>query len=548
MDTKDAPLSNASIQDGLEALSRGAWEEARAAFERVPRTDDSPEGLVGLGEALWWLGDIRSAVRCWEQAYVAYRRLSDPVQAVYAALQLALIYQANLGNHAAAAGWVARAARLVDEFDIVPFRGWVVLLKASSCTEPRQSETWARLARKAAVESADRDLELCALSQIGRALIDQGRISDGFSAIDEAMAGALAGEGRLDTVVYTSCQMMNSCSRCADFQRVVQWIRATDRFIASYGCPYLNATCRAHYGAVLFATGDWHTADKELQAALALSGDAHPMVRGEALAKLAELRLAQGRTNDAERLLAGFEDHEAGVPVRARIHLLHGKLALAAATVQRRLDVVGETQLESAQLVELLGEAEIGQGHIETAAERGRSLDQLGSTVACRVMRAHGKRLRGQALAATTDATASKHLDAALREFIHLEMPYEAARTRLLIAEILRERDPEVAEAEARSALAVFEELGAVENAKSAAELLRELRNRTGATFNVAGLSNREVEVLRLVALGLSDKEIAARLVLSRHTVHRHVSNILMKLNLPSRAAAAAYAAQHHLV
>jgi DNA-binding NarL/FixJ family response regulator len=154
-------------------------------------------------------------------------------------------------------------------------------------------------------------------------------------------------------------------------------------------------------------------------------------------------------------------------------------------------------------------------------------------------MLAHGERLQGHALAAVADAAAKQHLDAALREFVRLEMPFETARTRLLLAQALRELDPEVAESEARAALAAFENLGASGNAGAAATLLREIESRIGKPSDLAGLSKREAEVLRLVAQGLSDKEIAARLVLSRHTVHRHISSILAKLGLPSRTAAA---------
>ena len=533
----------------MEALGRGAWKEARSAFEDAARADESPEILFGLGVALWWLGEIRGSVRCLEEAYVAFRRCSDPVQAANAALELSFLYHENLGNHAAAAGWMARAARLVDEFDLEPLQGRVLLIKACCCSDPDQSETWARQARQLAIGVGDRDLELCALSLIGAALIDKGRIHEGIPLIDEAMAGALACEGQLDTVVVTACQMIQSYDRCSDYQRAVQWLRVADRFIERYGCPYLNATCRAHYGGVLFATGDWRNAEKELQAALELSGDAMPALRGEALTRLAELRLAQGRIEEAERLLAGFEDHEAAASVCARIHLLRGKLALAVAVVQRRLGVIGgENRLEGAVLLEVLGEAEIGQGQVEGAAERGRKLAELGSALGCQVMVARGERLRGHALAAGADEAAKRHLDAALCEFVRLEMPFETARTRLLLAQALRDLDPEVAEAEARAALVIFESLGANENA-GANSLLREIETKTRKQISKnSGLSQREEEVLRLVAQGMSNQDIADRLALSKHTVHRHVSSILTKLDLRSRAAAAAYAAQHELL
>src|SRR5919202_1867678 len=216
-------------------------------------------------------------------------------------------------------------------FELEPLQGRVVLIKACCCSDPDQSETWARQARQLAISVEDRDLELCALSQIGAALIDKGRIDEGIPLIDEAMAGALACEGQLDTVVVTTCRMIESYDRCANFQRAVQWLREADRFIERYGCPYLNVTCRAHYGGVLFVTGDWHSAEEELRAALELSGDAMPALRGEALARLAELRLAQGRIEEAEQLLAGFEDHEAAAGVGGRVYFLLGQTPLPRA-------------------------------------------------------------------------------------------------------------------------------------------------------------------------------------------------------------------------
>jgi DNA-binding NarL/FixJ family response regulator len=560
---KDPPSQPAAtIEAGQEALARGAWEEARSAFEhalqagnRAAESDSSyPEGnaeiLSGLAEALWWLGEIRQSLDCWERAYSGFRQRPDPAQAAFVAIQLSILYDANLGNHAAAAGWVARAARLVDEHSLEPLRGWVLIAEASAAADPGQHEALARQAYELGRVSGDRDLELCALTEIGVALIDAGRVSEGMACHDEAMAGALAGEGQLDTVVFAACEMMASYSRCAQYQRMAQWIRAADRFVERYGCPYLNASCRTYYGEVLFATGDWARAEEELRAALRLSENSLPAVRAKALARLAELRLAQGRVEVAERLLAGFEDHDAAAPVCTRIHLLRGRFALAATTARRWLGAIGENRLESAVLQELLGEAEIGQGEVETAAERGYKLAEMGSALDCRVMLARGERLRGRALAAASNPAAKRHLDAALREFIKLEMPFEAARTRLLLAQALSELDPEVAEAEAHAALAVFKNLGAVTEAEATTTVLREIetRKQTGEIPDPAGLTRREMEVLRLVAEGLSDKEIAVRLVLSRHTVHRHVHSILTKLDLPSRTAAAAYATRRGLL
>jgi len=544
------PPSAPTIEAGQQALERGAWEEARSAFERAMRSSEqegSAEVLSGLAEALWWLGEIRESLECWERAYSGFRRRPDPAQAASIAIQLGVLYDANLGNHAAAAGWVARAARLVEEHSLEPLQGWVLLARAAGAADPGQHEALARQAHRLSRTSEDRHLELCALTQIGVALIDQGRITEGMTFHDEAMAGALAGEGELDTVVFTACEMMASYSSCAQYERMAQWIRAADKFVERYGCPYLNASCRTHYGQVLFATGDWPRAEEELHAALRLSENSLPAVQARALANLAELRLAQGRVEEAERLMSGFEDHDASAPVCTRIHLLQGKFALAAATAQRWLDVIGEMRLESTSLLELMGEAEIGQAQIEAATGRGRTLAEMGSTLDCQVMLARGERLQGRALAAASDPAAKVHLDAALRAFVRLEMPYEAARTRLMLARAIRGSEPEIAEAEARAALAAFENVGAVTDIESTTILLREFK-RTGKAPDPAGLTRRELEVLRLVAQGLSDKEVATMLVLSRHTVHRHVHSILTKLDRPSRTAATAYAVRHGLL
>lgn len=347
---------------------------------------------------------------------------------------------------------MARAARLVDEHALEPLQGWVLIAKSALSANPGQHEALARQAHRRGRDSGDRDLELCALTQIGVALVDQGRITEGITFHDEAMAGALAGEGELDTVVFTACEMMDSYSRCAQYERMAQWIRAADRFVERYGCPYLNASCRTHYGEVLFATGDWARAEEELQAAIRLSENSLPAVQAKALASLAELRLSQGRVEEAGRLLAGFEADDASAPVCIRIYLLQDKFALAAATAQRWLEVIGEARLQCTPLLELLGEAEIGQAQIEAATGRGRALAETGSTLDCQVMLARGERLQGRALAAASDSSAMQHLDTALRSFVRLEMQYEAARTRQLIARALRRLEPEVAEAEARAA------------------------------------------------------------------------------------------------
>lgn len=538
------------MEAGGAALQEGNWAAARAALSAVAelRPEDA-EALFGLGTAQWWLGEIPEAMACWEQAYAASIHAGDRVQAVNTAVSLSLIYNANFGNRAASQGWAARAERLAGALGEPVLSGWVLIAKAAICLDPSQAEAHGHEAKAIAVDAGDRDLELCALSTVGSALVDAGRVDEGTALLDEALAGSLGGEAEmLDTVVFTSCVLMQSCHRCADFPRIVQWLQALERFIARYGCPYVNATCRASYGAVLVATGDWRRAEEELQAAFVLAGQALPAVRAEALAHLAELRLAQGQVEEAVRLLEGLQDHAVVVPVLAAARLAHGDVAVAVATARRRRAATGTRQLEGSRLGEVLGEADLATGDADAAAREGRRLAEAGAASGSRLMTARGERLLGRALAQRTQAAeARRHLEVALEGFAHLEMPLEVARTRVALAEAVHGEAPEVAVAEARAALGVFEDLGAGREADAVAAWLR----RAGVTAARLGpkglglLTKRERQLLGLLADGLSNPEMAERLYLSRRTVEHHVASILSKLGLRNRTEAAAYATRH---
>jgi ATP/maltotriose-dependent transcriptional regulator MalT len=537
--------AGAFLQTATEALEAGDWLAARDSFQAALETSESAEALNGLGEALWWLGETHDSVGYRERAFAAFRRRRDPVQAASVALGLCVHYRANVGNRAAAAGWLARAKRLVRDADLDELRGWVLLMDADEADDPLVGERLARETRELAARSGDLDLELCALAQIGSCLVDQGRVAEGVALLDEAMAGSLGGEGSsFDTIVFTSCNMIGSCTRCAEFERAVLWVRAADRFTERYGCPFLYVYCRTLYGSVLIATGDWSRAEAELGTALREARGSQAPMHALATATLAELRLAQGRLDEAERLIVGLEAHAPRVV--AAIQLARGEPVLAAETARRGLAAPADNKLDHSALGELLGEAEIGQAEHDRAAERGRELVDLGATLGCELIRARGERLRGRALAAAGDSLpARSHLEIALSLFVQLGMPLEAARTRQAVGELLGESEPRVAVAEVRAALDTFEELGAARDADAAAAFLRSLgvkAARRGPRGRLGALTKRELEVLSLLGEGLSNPEIAERLFLSRKTVEHHVASVLRKLDLKNRAEAAAEA------
>ncbi|MBD0347641.1 MAG: helix-turn-helix transcriptional regulator [Thermoleophilia bacterium] len=543
---------DAVLEGAQKALEAGEWSIARNSFDVALEREESGEALFGLGIALWWLGETEDSLRCWERAYAAFRRRPDPGQAVVAAVYLCLAYRMSLGNDAASRGWLGRAASVVEEFDLAPMNGWVLLCRAYVANDrghPHEAESWAQEARQSARRSADADLELCAAAELGTALVGMGRFEEGLALLDQAMAGALAGEGGdLDTVVLIGCRTITSCSRAADVKRAVQWIRAADDFNRRYGSSHLYTTCRTHYGSILLAVGEWERAEHELQAALKMGKRAEPVLQAEALAKLAELRLAQGRLDEAVRLLAGYEDHPATAYAAAAIHLACGEPVVASSLLRRRLRELDEKSLEGAALLELVTEAEIAQGAFREAATRAEGLADLGSSVGCDLIVARGERALGRALLATAElSSAIDHLERALAAFGRLEMPLESGRTHFLLARALAEGERETAVAEARAALSCFEELGAARDADTAAAFLRSLGVKAARSGpkRLGLLTKREREVLALLGEGLSNRDIAARLVVSRKTVEHHVASVLRKLELRGRGEATAWAVRH---
>jgi DNA-binding CsgD family transcriptional regulator len=418
---------------------------------------------------------------------------------------------------------------------------------ANDSGQPAAAHAFAVRAHEHAQRFGDADLELCALSQMGGSLVKLGRVEEGTALLDEAMAGALGGEGRPDTVVHASCVTIVSCSIAAELKRAAQWIRAAEAFNRRYGSSHLYAVCRTHHGVVLFGVGRWAEAEKELQAAIETARVAEPALHAQALAKLAELRVAQGRLEDAARLLDGAGEEAAAVAL-ATLRLTRGEHEAAAALVRRRLRAIAEGTIEAAGLLELLVEADVARGALEAAADGARQLAASPARRTSEVVGARAERALGRVHAASGEPeVAVAHLERALSGFGRLEMPLEAARARLMIARAVAAVQPDVAIAEARVALQAFEALGAAPDADAAAGLLRALGVKAARSGpkGTGVLTNREREVLALLGEGLSNREIAERLVVSPKTAENHVSSVLFKLELTGRAQAAAYAVRH---
>jgi DNA-binding CsgD family transcriptional regulator/tetratricopeptide (TPR) repeat protein len=543
----DAGLVEELVGRGEEALITGDWEAARQAFAGAVDREPTPEALDGLGRTHWWLGDVDGAIEHRERAYAALRKRGDAAQAARVALWLAREYLEAVGNQPASNGWIARAEGLLRDAEPGSVHGWLALTRGGLSADPDAMRTHAEAALEIGRASDDADLEASALALLGRALLLAGEFEPGIAALDEAMVTVTGGEVT-EPVVFgdVCCVVTLACEESGELDRLFKWNEVIESYLARHLHGPLISFCGTCGAEFFQARGDLETAERCLVESLgALEGTGHRSRCIHPAAKLAELRILQGRTEEAERLLTGYEDLPEALGASVAIHRLKGEHAVAASLLLRRLNEVGDTVV-AVPLLSTLVEVQLAQGNVDEARSTAHRIGALAESSGHPRLAAVAALAERRIALAARDVAARGHLERALESFGRLQMPLEAARARTALARALRDEDPEVAGREARVALESFERLGAGREADEAAALVRELGGpkRTGPK-DLGLLTAREVEVLRLLGEGLSNAEIAARLFISTKTAGNHVSNLLAKLRLRSRQEAAAYAVRH---
>ena len=343
--------------------------------------------------------------------------------------------------------------------------------------------------------------------------------------LDEATAAALAGEATIPiSSAWTCCFLVSACTAVQDYERASEWCDRIAEFAERYGSRYMLGFCRAEYGAVHVWRGRWAEAEELLEDAIEAFTRSRPAYAGGPIAQLAELRRRQGRTAEAVTLLERAGPSHGAQLCRARLALDAGDPRTATELLERlhRRD----PSPDQAPLLELLLRASIADGELGRAATALAELRALVERVGTGPLQS-ATDLAGGMLAAARDdhERARTLLEDAVDGYERSGAPYEAAQARVELAATLAALGrTDRADAETAAAVRALRELGAVPDAPD------------------GSVTPREREVLALLAEGLTNRQIAARLVVSEHTVHRHVTNILRKLDLPSRAAAAAHA------
>jgi ATP/maltotriose-dependent transcriptional regulator MalT len=553
------PLSADEIA-GSAALLRGAWDEARASFEQALEAVETPEALEGLGVAAWWLdlADVVFASR--ERAYTLYLDRADAdgrAAAARVAVWIAWDTWAFRGEHAVANGWLQRARRHLEGLGDVPERAWLELREGALALfddgDPdrahRHAEESIRIGRAAKAI----DLEMLGRALQGFALVSSGAVAEGMRALDEVNAAVVAGElTDLVAIGLSCCYMIAACDRVRDYDRAVQWCGRLKEFCAKWGLRPLFAVCRTQYASICMWRGTWLEAEQELTAATDELAASRPAMTADGIVRLAELRRRQGRLVEAAALFEQCGPHGLAALGLAELAFDRGDLRAAAEQAERYLRrVLPHNRTDRAAGLDLLTRAAVGAGDLNVARIALAELNAIAVLVGTVPLKAAASLAAGFVAAGQGDADAARrHLEDAVDLFRQSGAPYELARARIELARALAALGRTAAAVEeADRAVAILGELKAELELSRARALLASLAGVGTAADaprakNIAGLTARELEVLRLVAEGLNNQAIAEKLFVSEHTIHRHVANIFSKLSVSSRAAAVAQAAR----
>ena len=538
---------------GDRALARGAWTEARDAFTEAVRSRESPEALEGLALASWWLDAADVVFESRERAYRLYLDRGDRAAAARIAVWLAWDCWAFRGENAVANGWLQRARRHLDGEPEGSERAWLELREGSLRLleegDPDRAHAMAGEAIRISRAIGNVDLEMLGRAVQGLALVTSGAVVEGMRLLDEVNAAVVAGEMHdLVAIGLSCCYMIAACERVRDYDRAVQWCSRLKEFCTKWGLRPLFAVCRTQYASICMWRGTWLEAEAELMSARDELTASRPAMTEEAVIRLAELRRRQGRLTEAASLLDQTEPHGAALLGLAQLAFDRGDFRAASEQAARYLrGVPMHNRTDRASGLELLVRACVSLGDLDGAKNALVELSAIANIVATPPLRASSRLAAGWiALAGGEGDEARRHFEDAVDGFLQSGAPFEVARARIELARALLtlgRRD--AAAEEAQRAIDLLSEL------KAELELARAndvLRSADSESRPAAGLTKRELQVLRLVADGLQNQAIAERLFVSDHTVHRHLANILNKLSVSSRAAAVAQAVRRGLL
>jgi ATP/maltotriose-dependent transcriptional regulator MalT len=553
----------ADCRDGDRALAVGAWTDARQAFESALAVRESAEALEGLGVAAWWLDLADVVFDSRERAYRLFVDRGDRRDAARVAVWLAWDCWAFRGESAVANGWLQRARRLLDgQSDSIEMawlesrEGALALLEEG---DPDRAFAHASACIRAAKAAGSLDLEMLGRAVQGLALVASGAAAEGLRSLDEVNTAVVAGEMHdLVAIGLACCYMIAACDRVRDYERAVQWCTRLKAFCAKWGLRPLFAVCRTQYASICMWRGTWLEAEQELTAATEELAACRPGMTADGAVRLGELRRRQGRLVEAATLFQQSEHHPLAALGLAELAFDRGDMRAAAEQAERCMRrILAHNRTDRAAALDLLVRARVASGDLNGARTALAELSAIAALVSTSPLKAAASLAAGTVSLGSGDPDAARrHLEDAVDLYLESGAPFELGRARLELGRALVALGRiHEARQEAQRALTLLSELHAeLEMSRARAFLESQPERETSSSKvrrdveNDAGLTKREVEVLRLVADGLNNQIIADTLFVSEHTIHRHVANIFSKLSVSSRAAAVAQAARRGLL
>ncbi|MFI9148932.1 LuxR C-terminal-related transcriptional regulator [Streptomyces sp. NPDC053367] len=547
-----------TLSRARDAVARQAWGEAYRLLSGTP-APLTPDDFAAYADAAWWTSRIDESIVARMKAYAGYAAAGDERRAGYCAWML--FYEHQLaGRTAVAAGWLRRARRhLSGEPECAEqcYLAWMEAEAAAARGAFDEAMAVARRMTGIARRCGSPDLYAMGVQAQAGVLLAEGRVGEGLDLLDDAMCAAMAGELSPFFTGWIYCLGLQRCMACVDLERAAEWTEAAMRWCAAMPAENnFRGLCRVHRVEVLELRGLWPRA---LEEARRTCGELLPYERwtaGGAYVLVGDIQRRRGEPAAAEE--AYERAHELGrdpQPGLALLRLAQGRAEASATGLRLALagQPPGEERLRRSRLLAAQVEVSLALDRLDAART---AADELGG-LAREWQRRCGSRttLLHAAAASAGGAVAYAAHDAeralpllrhALALWLALRVPYEEAQTRMTLAAACRSAgDDEGARMELRTARGLFERLGAAPDARRAAALLGAFGGP--GDRGPGGLTERELQVLRLIAAGRTNRSVAAELVISEHTVARHLNNIFAKLDVSSRAAATAYAYRHGL-
>ena len=536
---------------GREAGRQLPWGDVYESLSRADQAGSLPgDDLELLAAAAYLLGSADECRRALQRAHQSHMAAGDARRATRCVFWVAFTLLLE-GNISQAGGWLARAQRLLEAQEQECAEHGLLMLPAivQALEEGNYANAAAIAARAAEIGAlvGDADLLTLALHFQGRAVVKEGRVKEGLALLDEAMVAVVAGEVWAPVAGNVYCSMIDACLEISDVRRAHEWTAAlTAWWTKQPDLVTFTGQCLVHRAEIMQLHGEWQEAIEETKRACErLAHAADKYATGPALYRQGELYRVRGdfaAAEDAYREANGW-----GQPVQPGLALLRlgegntdGAVQLIRAVLDERTD-----RLLRAKLLSPYVEIMLAVGDVESARVAAAELVEIADQYDTPALHAVAAQSEGAVLLAGSDARrALAQLRRAWETWRELEAPYEAARVRVLIALGCRALgDEESATLELEAARRVFAELAAAPDVARVDHLLRAEPEKSAH-----GLTERELEVLRLLATGKTNRAIAADLVLAEKTIDRHVTNIFTKLGVSSRAAATAFVYEHRLL